>query len=98
MAEFNLLSTSLTDLYQEVDPLEFSQLDTLDSASLSQLDSIATQHLLQPQYRTTNLDSPAYQKDLVSRLDYWLSRFVYEAKGAGRETISRTLERNGKRL
>ena len=41
MADFNLLGTSLTDLYQEVGPLEFSYLDTLDSASLQHLDHLS---------------------------------------------------------
>ena len=81
MAEFNLLGTSLPALYQEVDSLEFSYFDTYlrQCITYSQLDSLATQHLLNL-YRTTNLDSPLYQKDLV-RLDYWLSHFVYEARG-----------------
>ena len=36
MVDFNLLGTFLTDLYQEVDPLEFRYLewDTLHSVSL----------------------------------------------------------------
>ena len=139
MADFNLLGTSLTDLYQEVDPLEFSYLDTLDSASLQHLDHLAEQHhskspvnnnsiqnnrfptplnsvdfrqslrdripkntrhsntwsmtvfnqwrewrlgqadtVLDEHYPVPDLDRPVHHED-VARLDYWLSRFVYEA-------------------
>ena len=132
--DFNLFGSSLTDLCEDLDPPEFSYLDTLDSASLSQLDSLATQHLLQSvqnnrfptplnseefrkslqdripkntthankwsatvfnqwrewrlqqagpvldeNYPIPDLDSLVHQEDLV-RLDYWLSRFVYEAR------------------
>ena len=41
-----MLGTSLTDLYQDVDPLDFSYLDTLDGASLRHLDFLAQQHHL----------------------------------------------------
>ena len=69
--DFNLFGSSLTNLYKDLDPLELSYLDTLDSTSLSQLDLLATQHLLQPVQNNrfpTPLNSEEFRKSLQDRI------------------------------
>ena len=92
MADFNLLGTSLIGIHQEVATL----IRTLGSASLSQLDWLATRHLLQPVQNNKPGQSSVSKRSgeaglLAESLCLW-------SKEAGREIISRTLERSGKRI